>query len=75
MDEPKNALAAKTPKPPKIIEIEVNGNAVRMTGKIATGAQIKQAAIAQSVNIQANFVLQQELPNGSSAVIGDNDNS
>lgn len=73
MAKPEDTLAAKTPKPPKTIEIEVNGHAVNMTGKTATGVQIKQAAIAQGVNIQANFVLQQELPNGSSAIIGDGD--
>lgn len=73
MTEALTALAAKSPKPPKTVEIELNGKTVTMVGKEATGAQIKQAAIAQGVNIQGNFVLQQELPNGTSAIIGDND--
>ena len=57
----------------KEVEIEVNGRAVKMTKGDATGLEIKQAAIAQGVAIQVNFVLQQELPNGSSKVIGDPD--
>ena len=39
----------------------------------ATGLEIKEAAIKQDVNIQVNFVLQVQLPNGSSKVIGDED--
>jgi hypothetical protein len=58
---------------PKDIEIEVNGKTVTMPDKDTTGAAIKAAAIAQGVSIQANFVLQQELANGSSKVIGDTD--
>ncbi|MEQ1522053.1 MAG: multiubiquitin domain-containing protein [Aestuariivirga sp.] len=60
-------------KPAKVIEIEVNGREVKISGKNATGLQIKEAAIAQGGSIQLNFVLQQELPNGSSAIIGDAD--
>lgn len=57
----------------KEVEISINGHPVKMTGKSATGAAIKQAAISQGVPIQLNFVLQEELPNGSSKVIGDTD--
>lgn len=57
----------------KEVEISVNGRPVKMTGKTATGAEIKQAAVNQGVSIQLNFVLQEELPNGSSKVIGDTD--
>lgn len=60
-------------KKPKTIEIEVNSRPVDMPDKDATGAEIKAEAIAQGVSIQANFVLQQELANGSSKVIGDTD--
>ena len=38
-----------------------------------TGAEIKAAAIAQGAHIQQNFILQEELPNGTSRVIGDDD--
>lgn len=58
---------------PKDVAIEVNGRPVTLPDREATGAEIKAAAIAQGVQIQANFVLQQELPNGTSKVIGDPD--
>ncbi|QGN54078.1 multiubiquitin domain-containing protein [Novosphingobium sp. Gsoil 351] len=64
---------AGKPDKPKTIEIEVNGHKVTMPDKDSTGLEIKQAAIAQGVTIQPNFVLQEELANGSSKVIGDND--
>jgi hypothetical protein len=57
----------------KQVEIEVNGKPVEMAKAAATGMEIKQAAIAQGVNIQLSFVLQQELPNGSSKIVGDGD--
>ncbi len=55
------------------ITVTVNEQAVTLPDRTETGAQIKSAAIAQGVAIQANFVLQEELPNGTSKVIGDND--
>lgn len=55
------------------VEIEVNGREVKINGSEAKGLKIKQAAIAQGVNIQENFVLQLELPNGSSVIVGDGD--
>jgi hypothetical protein len=57
----------------KLIEIEVNSRPVAMPERETRGADIKAAAIAQGVAIQQNFVLQQELANGSSKVIGDSD--
>jgi len=56
-----------------VVEISVNEQPVKLHGRRATGAQIKAAAIAQGVLIQENFILQEELPNGTSRVIGDND--
>jgi hypothetical protein len=53
--------------------VSVNEQPVELPGNIATGSQIKTAAIAQGVQIQQNFVLQEELPNGTSRIIGDND--
>ncbi len=55
------------------VTVLVNEQPVKLLGKTATGAQIKSAAIAQGVLIQQNFVLQEELPNGTSRVIGDTD--
>lgn len=67
-----NDPSPKDPKP-KEIRIEVNGKDVVVPDKEMTGAEIKQATIAQGVQIQPNFVLQLELPNGTSKVIGDAD--
>ena len=58
---------------PKEVEIEVNGKPVTVPDREVTSAEIKNAAIDQGVGIQPNFVLQQELSNGSSKVIGDGD--
>ena len=57
----------------KTVTIEVNDHKVELPAGLATGLEIKDAAIKQGVNIQRNFVLQVELPNGSSRVIGNDD--
>ena len=57
----------------KTVTIEVNGRKVEMPEGPATGLEIKDVAIKDGVAIQPNFVLQQELPNGTSKVIGDDD--
>ena len=57
----------------KTVTIEVNGRKVEMPAGPATGLEVKEAAIKQGVNIQLNFVLQVQLPNGSSKVIGNRD--
>ena len=56
-----------------VVTVTVNEQPVQLRGQTATGAQIKATAIAQGVLIQQNFVLQEELPNGTSRVIGDSD--
>jgi hypothetical protein len=58
---------------PHTVTVTVNEQPVVLNGQSATGAQIKAAAIAQGVHIQLNFVLQEELPNGTSRIVGDND--
>lgn len=57
----------------KTVIIEVNEHKVEMPAGPATGLEVKEAAIKEGVNIQVNFVLQVELPNGSSKVVGDDD--
>lgn len=42
---------------PKPVTITVNGQTVKMPKGEATGAEIKQAAIAQGVNIEPDFTL------------------
>lgn len=61
------------PKERHEVTITVNEMPVKLKGHTATGAEIKAAAIGQGVAIQPNFVLQEELPNGTSRVVGDND--
>jgi Multiubiquitin len=56
-----------------VITVTVNEQPVKLQGHKATGAEIKAVAIAQGVAIQPNFVLQEELPNGTSRVVGDSD--
>lgn len=67
------APGAKPDHGEKTVTVMVNEQAVQLEGKTATGAQIKAAAIAQGVHIQQNFMLQEELPNGTSRVIGDSE--
>ena len=55
------------------VTVSVNEQPVKFHTRTATGAQIKVTAIEQGVHIQQNFVLQEELPNGTSRIIGDND--
>lgn len=56
-----------------LVTVSVNEQPVTLQGHTATGLGIKEAAMAQGVLIQLNFVLQEELPNGTSRIEGDND--
>ena len=67
-----NEATAEDPRL-KTVTIEVNDHKVEMPAGPATGLEIKDAAIKQDVDIQVNFVLEVDLPNGSSKVIGDDD--
>lgn len=68
------AGAGNTPDD-KTVEIRVNSRPVLMpkADKEPTGSEIKAEAIRQGLSIEANFVLQLELPNGTSKIIGDDD--
>jgi len=55
------------------VTIFVNEQPVKMRAGESNGMEIKNAAIAQGVLIQPNFVLQEELPNGTSRIVGDGD--
>jgi hypothetical protein len=57
----------------RTVTITVNEQPVKLHGQSATGAEIKVKAIEQGVHIQQNFILHEELPNGTSRIIGDND--
>lgn len=53
--------------------LEVNDLPVTVTQRRPTGAQIKAAAIAQNVPIQATFTLIEQRPGQASRTIGDDD--
>jgi hypothetical protein len=60
-------------RPAAEVEIGVNGKAVRIRRGWRDGAEIKAAAITQGVDIKANFTLSEDLPDGRSKIIGDDD--
>jgi hypothetical protein len=55
------------------VEIAVNGKPVKVMGPKRTGLEIKQAAIAQGVQIRADFQLSEELGDHKTKIIGDTD--
>jgi len=57
----------------KIITIFVNEKPVKIEKERQTGLSIKQAAIAQGVQIQLDFVLSIERGGGKTELIGDSD--
>lgn len=57
----------------KLVEIFVNDKPVHISRGEHTGLEIKQAAIAQGVNIQLDFVLSLEKRRDETQIIGDND--
>ena len=77
VNDPGNDGATKTEEgpsaEPKKVEIEVNGKKIQMLEGPASGLEIKSAAIEQGVGITVKFVLQQEMPNGTGKIIGDDD--
>ena len=57
----------------RTVIVTVNEQPVKLHGQTATGAEIKAEAIKQGVQIQQNFILHEELPNGTDRIVGDND--
>jgi hypothetical protein len=57
----------------RLVDIVVNQHSVRIEGPEATGLQIKEAAIAQDVNIQISFQLSEKLGDHRTKVIGNTD--
>lgn len=55
---------------PTLVEISVNGQPVMVPHRVM-GLQIKETAIAQGVNIKADFILSEERRNGRDQIIGD----
>jgi len=58
---------------PKKVEIKVNSQKVETLDGPMSGLEIKEEAIRQGIGIKPNFVLQQEMPNGTAKIIGNDD--
>jgi hypothetical protein len=56
-----------------IVTVTVNEEPVKIRGPKATGRQIKEAAIAQGVQIDLGFVLSEEIGLRRTRIVGDND--
>lgn len=57
----------------RVTEITVNNRPVRLPDDRVSGLEIKEAAIAQGVSIQLDFVLSMRLERGGSRIVGDTD--
>ena len=57
----------------RTIEISVNKKPVQVEDKRLTGLEVKEAAVAQGVQIQLDFVLSLHLEHGGTKIIGDAD--
>lgn len=71
MEEQHEAQVERLERPE--FEILVNEYEVLVNEHRMTGLQVKQAAIAQGVPIQLDFVLSEERPNGRPHIVGDNE--
>lgn len=58
---------------PKPTTVHVNEQPVRMPDDHATGLEIKEHAIASGLNIQVDFELVEELKNGRTKNVGNDD--
>ena len=57
--------------PGQTVTIHVNEKPVKLLGHVYTGLQIKEAAIAQGVKIELDFVLSEELSHDRTRIIAD----
>jgi len=60
-------------KPSHTIEILVNGKSVTVPDREVNGLEIKQAAIAQGLNIQLDFLVFRDLSNGQQVAVKDDE--
>jgi hypothetical protein len=72
MQTPHEVAEVPHPQPQVEVHIHVNGKAVVMIGPRHTGLEIKQAAIAQGVKIDVDFLLYLIRPGHANKLI-DND--
>lgn len=66
-------MSTSTSTRPRVVTVTVNERAVNLNDDRVTGLEIKQAAIAQGVAIELDFLLTEELANGRARVVGDSD--
>jgi hypothetical protein len=65
--------AAAEARPEHLVDITVNTKPVELDGPKATGLEIKEAAIAQGVQIDLTFQLSEKLGPHKTTIIGDTD--
>jgi hypothetical protein len=56
-----------------LVTVTVNNKPVKVPGPKASGLEIKEAAIAQGVEIELDFQLALIKPNGKREIVGDDD--
>jgi Multiubiquitin len=59
--------------PSQAVTVHVNDRAVRLPRKTVTGLEVKEAAVAQDVPIELDFILVQELGGDRTKTIGNTD--
>ena len=67
------AATTKDHPQPHLFTITVNQLPVSIAGPKTTGLAVKEAALAQGVPIQLDFILSLELPNGRTRLVRDDD--
>ena len=73
MEIPHEVAQMQRPKTEETVELHVNEKPVIMQGHQQTGLAIKEAAIAQLVKIQIDFLLYKLQPHNPNKLIADND--
>lgn len=63
----------QVPDKARTVTVTVNNKPVKVKGHRVTGLEIKEAAIAQGVQIDTGFQLSEELPSGETRIVGDTD--
>jgi hypothetical protein len=67
------SIAAEEVRHQHLVDITVNTKPVRIPGPAAKGLEIKEAAIAQGVQIELSFQLSEKIGEHKTKVIGDTD--
>ena len=57
----------------RLVDVVVNKKSVEISGPSTTGLEIKEAAIAQGLQIELSFLLSEKIGEHKTRVIGDSD--